>query len=172
MPTARYWWHMLKTLSELKDPYHSAQADRFQNNKQWSATTRFTLADAVTPGLGEWMGRDYIEFLARFSPRSAQETYLRIAAGQGQSNVKYMAEKHAPTSFPGWSGSSIPGRKRFFWFAIFEMSSVSTLAYNRFARCASGPSTFHPMTTSRGFCARAPSGLSVAPGQTDKIAPT
>ena len=50
--TARYWWHMLKTLSEPRDPHHSAQADRFQTNKQWVGYNPFYPEPiAVTPGL-------------------------------------------------------------------------------------------------------------------------
>ena len=67
--TARYWWHMLKTLSEPRDPYHSAQADRFQTNKQWVGYNPFYPEPiAVTPGLGEWMGRDYVEDLGSILP--------------------------------------------------------------------------------------------------------
>ena len=91
--TARYWWHMLKTLAEPRDPYHSAQADDFQTNKHWVGYNPFYPEPiSVTPGLGEWMGREYIEDLARFCQRSAEETYLRIAAGQGQASAKYMRE--------------------------------------------------------------------------------
>ena len=99
--TARYWWHMLKTLAEPRDPHHSAQADHFQTNKQWIGYNPFYPEPiAVTPGLGEWMGRDYVEDLARFCQRSAEEAYLRIAAGQGQTNVRYMAEKHRADNLP------------------------------------------------------------------------
>ena len=121
--TARYWWHMLKTLSEPRDPHNSAQADHFQTNKHWIGYNPFYPEPiAVTPGLGEWMGRDYVEELARFCQRCAEETYLRIAAGQGQTGVKYMAEKHRADNLPGSSGSSTPRPRKSSSSATFGMS--------------------------------------------------
>jgi hypothetical protein len=139
--TARYWWHMLKTLSEPRDPYHSAQADHFQTNKQWIGYNPFYPEPiSVTPGLGEWMGRDYIEDLARFCQRSAEETYLRIAAGQGQSNVKYMAEKHRADNLPWLVWELYPRAKEIFLVRDFRDVYSSMLAFNqKFGRRAFGP---------------------------------
>ena len=139
--TARYWWHMLKTLSEPRDPYHSAQADHFQTNKQWIGYNPFYPEPiAVTPGLGEWMGRDYIEDLARFCQRSAEETYLRIAAGQGQSHVKYMAEKHRADNLPWLVWELYPKAKEIFLVRDFRDVYSSMLAFNqKFGRRAFGP---------------------------------
>jgi hypothetical protein len=139
--TARYWWHMLKVLSEPRDPHHSAQADHFQTNKQWIGHNPFYPEPiAVTPGLGEWMGRDYIEDLARFCQRNAEETYLRIAAGQGQSNVRYMAEKHRADNLPWLVWELYPKAKEIFLVRDFRDVYSSMLAYNRkFGRRAFGP---------------------------------
>ena len=139
--TARYWWHLLKTLSEPRDPYHSAQADRFQTNKQWVGYNPFYPEPiAVTPGLGEWMGRDYVEDLTRFCQRCAEETYLRIAAGQGQSNVKYMAEKHRADNLPWLVWELYPKAKEIFLVRDFRDVYSSMLAYNeKFGRRAFGP---------------------------------
>jgi hypothetical protein len=139
--TARYWWHMLKTLAEPRDPYHSAQADHFQTNKQWIGYNPFYPEPiAVTPGLGEWMGRDYVEDLARFCQRSAEETYLRIAAGQGQSNVKYMAEKHRADNLPWLVWELYPKAKEIFLVRDFRDVYSSMLAFNqKFGRRAFGP---------------------------------
>lgn len=138
---ARYWWHMLKTLSEPRDPYHSAQADRFQTNKQWIGYNPFYPEPiAVTPGLGEWMGRDYVEDLARFCQRNAEEAYLRIAAGQGQSHVRYMAEKHRADNLPWLVWELYPRAKEIFLVRDFRDVYSSMLAYNRkFGRRAFGP---------------------------------
>jgi hypothetical protein len=140
--TARYWWHMLKTLSEPRDPHHSAQADHFQTNKQWVGYNPFYPEPiAVTPGLGEWMGRDYVEDLARFCQRSAEETYLRIAAGQGQSGVKYMAEKHRADNLPWLVWELYPKAKELFLVRDFRDVYSSMLAFNqKFGRRAFGPS--------------------------------
>jgi hypothetical protein len=138
---ARYWWHMLKTLSEPRDPYHSAQADRFQTNKQWVGYNPFYPEPiAVTPGLGAWMGRDYVEDLTRFCQRCAEEAYLRIAAGQGQSNVKYMAEKHRADNLPWLVWELYPKAKEIFLVRDFRDVYSSMLAYNeKFGRRAFGP---------------------------------
>jgi hypothetical protein len=139
---ARYWWHMLKTLSEPRDPHNSAQADRFQTNKHWIGYNPFYPEPiAVTPGLGEWMGRDYVEDLARFCQRNAEEAYLRIAAGQGQTNVKYMAEKHRADNLPWLVWELYPKAKEIFLVRDFRDVYSSMLAYNRkFGRRAFGPS--------------------------------
>ncbi|HEX5992698.1 MAG TPA: sulfotransferase [Thermomicrobiales bacterium] len=139
--TARYWWHMLKTLSEPRDPYHSAQADRFQTNKQWVGYNPFYPEPiTVTPGLEVWMGRDYVEDLARFCQRSAEETYLRIAAGQGQTNVTYMAEKHRADNLPWLVWELYPKAKEIFLVRDFRDVFSSMLAYNeKFGRRAFGP---------------------------------
>jgi len=139
--TARYWWHMLKTLSEPRDPHHSAQADRFQTNKLWVGYNPFYPEPiAVTPGLGEWMGRDYVEDLARFCQRSAEEAYLRIAAGQGQANVRYMAEKHRADNLPWLVWELYPRAKEIFLVRDFRDVYSSMLAYNKkFGRRAFGP---------------------------------
>jgi hypothetical protein len=139
--TARYWWHMFKTLSEPRDPYHSAQADHFQSNKQWIGYNPFYPEPiSVTPGLAEWMGREYIEDFARFCQRSAEETYLRIAAGQGQSNVKYMAEKHRADNLPWLVWELYPKAKEIFLVRDFRDIYSSMLAFNqKFGRRAFGP---------------------------------
>jgi Sulfotransferase family len=139
--TARYWWHMFKTLSEPRDPYHSAQADHFQTNKQWVGYNPFYPEPiAVTPGLVEWMGRDYVEDFARFCQRSAEETYLRIAAGQGQPNVKYMAEKHRADNLPWLVWELYPKAKEIFLVRDFRDVYSSMLAFNeKFGRRAFGP---------------------------------
>jgi hypothetical protein len=139
--TARYWWHMLKTLAEPRDPHHSGQADHFQTNKQWVGYNPFYPEPiGVTPGLIEWMGRDYIEDLARFCQRNAEEAYLRIAAGQGQMNVTYMAEKHRADNLPWLVWELYPKAKEIFLVRDFRDVYSSMLAYNhKFARRAFGP---------------------------------
>jgi hypothetical protein len=140
--TARYWWHMLKTLAEPRDPHHSAQADHFQTNKQWIGYNPFYPEPiGVTPGLIEWMGRGYVEELARFCQRMAEETYLRIAAGQGQSQPRYLAEKHRADNLPWLVWELYPLAKEIFLVRDFRDVFSSMLAYNeKFGRRAFGPS--------------------------------
>jgi hypothetical protein len=139
--TARYWWHMLKTLAEPRDPHHSAQADHFQTNKQWVGYNPFYPEPiGVTPGLVEWMGRDYVEDLARFCQRNAEEAYLRIAAGQGQTNATYMAEKHRADNLPWLVWELYPKAKEIFLVRDFRDVYSSMLAFNqKFGRRAFGP---------------------------------
>lgn len=138
---ARYWWHMLKTLAEPRDPYHSAQAERFQTNKLWVGYNPFYPDPiAVTPGLGEWMGRGYVEELAHFCQRSAEQTYLRIAAGQGQPSARYMAEKHRADNLPWLVWELYPKAKEIFLVRDFRDVYSSMLAYNKkFGRRTFGP---------------------------------
>jgi hypothetical protein len=139
--TARYWWHMLKVLSEPRDPYHSAQADQFQTNKLWIGYNPFYPEPiGLTPGLLDWMGREYVEELARFCQRMAEQTYLRIAAGQDQSHPRYMAEKHRADNLPWLVWELYPQAKEIFLVRDFRDVFSSMLAYNRkFGRRAFGP---------------------------------
>jgi hypothetical protein len=140
--TARYWWHSFKVLSEPRDPHNSAQADRFQTNREMVGHNPFYPEPiAVTPGLGEWMGRGYVERLGNFYQGIAEETYRRIAAGQGQSDPVYFAEKHRADALPWLVWELYPGRRNCSWSAISAMSS---------ARCSRS-------TSSRGSAPSVPS---------------
>lgn len=129
--TARYWWHMIKVLSEPRDPYHSAQADRFQTNRDTIGHNPFYPEPiAVTPGLFEWMGRDYPERLARFCQEQAEMTYELIAKGQGQDAPVYMAEKHRADSMPWLVWELYPKAKEIFLVRDFRDVVSSMLAFN------------------------------------------
>lgn len=129
--TARYWWHMFKVLSEPRDPYHSAQADRFQTNRDTVGHNPFYPEPiAVTPGLGEWMGRTYVENLCNFCQRSAEECYERIAQGQGQENPVYFAEKHRADALPWLVWELYPQAKELFLVRDFRDVVSSMLAFN------------------------------------------
>jgi hypothetical protein len=129
--TARYWWHMIKTLSDPRDPYRSAQADFFQTNTQWIGyNTFYPEPISVTPGLREWMGKIYVEELANFGMRFADETYLKIAEGQGQSNPVYLAEKHRADNLPWLVWELYPNAKEIFLVRDFRDVISSMLAFN------------------------------------------
>jgi hypothetical protein len=86
------------------------------------------------------MGKEYVERLARFCQEMAEETYLRIAAGQGQSNVRYMAEKHRADNLPWLVWELYPNAKEIFLVRDFRDVYSSMLAYNeKFGRRAFGP---------------------------------
>jgi len=129
--TARYWWHSFKVLSEPRDPHNSAQADRFQTNRDMVGHNPFYPEPiAVTPGLGEWMGRDYVERFCNFYQGIAEETYKRIAAGQGQPDVVYFAEKHRADSLPWLVWELYPKAKELFLVRDFRDVLSSMLAFN------------------------------------------
>ena len=129
--TARYWWHSFKVLSEPRDPHNSAQADRFQTNRDMVGHNPFYPEPiAVTPGLGDWMGRGYVERLGNFYQGIAEETYQRIAAGQGQSDVVYFAEKHRADALPWLVWELYPKAKEIFLVRDFRDVLSSMLAFN------------------------------------------
>jgi hypothetical protein len=129
--TARYWWHSFKVLSEPRDPHNSAQADRFQTNREMVGHNPFYPEPiAVTPGLGEWMGRGYVERLGNFYQGIAEETYRRIAAGQGQSDPVYFAEKHRADALPWLVWELYPRAKELFLVRDFRDVLSSMLAFN------------------------------------------
>ena len=129
--TARYWWHMFKTLSEPRDPHHSAQADRFQTDRNFVGHNPFYPEPiAVTPGLGEFMGKTYVERLCNFCETQAQDTYELIAKGQGQTDVVYMAEKHRADTLPWLVWELYPNAKEIFLVRDFRDVLSSMLAFN------------------------------------------
>jgi hypothetical protein len=141
MRTARYWMHMIKIAGEPRDPYRSAQADTFQGNKSWLGHNPFYPEPLnVTPGLGEWFGRTYIEELGAFAQRITEQCYERIAAGQGQRDVVYFAEKHRPDNLPWLAWELYPRAKEIFLVRDFRDVISSMLAFNaKHGRRSFGP---------------------------------
>jgi len=128
---ARYWMHMLKVLSEPKNPYQSAEANSFQTNKSWVGHNPFYPEPMMTtPGLVEWFGRTHIEELAAFCQRSAEECYRRIAARQGQTAAAYFAEKHRPDYLPWLVWELYPSAKEVFMVRDFRDVVSSMMAFN------------------------------------------
>jgi hypothetical protein len=129
--TARYWWHMLDVLAEPRDPYRSAQADVFQSNKSWVGHNPFYPEPVcTTPGLAAWFGRNYVEELAAFSQRCAEECYRRIADAQGQPDAVYFAEKHRADNLPWLVWELYPRAKEVFLVRDFRDVLSSMLAFN------------------------------------------
>ena len=128
---ARYWWHAFKVLSEPRDPHNSAQADRFQTNRDMIGHNPFYPEPiSVTPGLGEWMGREFVERLGNFYQGVAEETYRRIAAAQGQHDPVYFAEKHRADALPWLVWELYPQAKELFLVRDFRDIVSSMLAFN------------------------------------------
>jgi hypothetical protein len=129
--TARYWWHMLKVLADPRDPYRSAQADRFQTDKSYVGHNPFYPEPMlVTPGLREWFGRTYVEDLGAFCQRQAEECYRRIGGAQGQPDPVYFAEKHRADALPWLVWELYPRAKEIFLVRDFRDVVSSMLAFN------------------------------------------
>ena len=129
---ARYWMHMLKVLSEPKDPYQSAEANSFQGNRFWVGHNPFFPEPMMrTPGLAEWFGRTHIEELAAFCQRNAEACYQQIAASQGQEEgAVYFAEKHRADDLPWLFWELYPRAKEVFLVRDFRDVVSSMLAFN------------------------------------------
>jgi hypothetical protein len=129
--TARYWMHAFKVLTEPKDPYRSAQADVFQNDKSWSGHNPFYPEPvSTTPGMREWFGRTHVEQTAAFCQRTAEECYRRIGAAQGQEHAAYFAEKHRADGLPWLYWELYPKAKEIFLVRDFRDVFSSMLAFN------------------------------------------
>lgn len=128
---ARYWMHNLRVLSEPRDPYRSADANSFQQNRSQVGHNPFFPDPMMrTPGLAEWFGRTHVEELAAFCQRSAEECYQRIAASQGQEGAVYFAEKHRPDYLPWLFYELYPRAKEVFLVRDFRDVVSSMLAFN------------------------------------------
>ena len=129
--TARYWWHMLKVLGAPRDPYRSAQADRFQTDKAFVGHNPFYPEPMlVTPGLREWFGRSYVEQLGAFCQTQTEACYRIIAEAQGQPAPRYFAEKHRADNLPWLVWELYPEAKELFLVRDFRDVLSSMLAYN------------------------------------------
>lgn len=127
----RYWMHAFKVLTDPRDPYRSAQADTFQNDKSWIGHDPFYPEPLnVTPGLREWFGRTQTERTAAFFQQSTDEAYGRIAAAQGQDGVRFFAEKHRADYLPWLYWELYPNAKELFLVRDFRDVFSSMLAFN------------------------------------------
>ena len=128
---ARHWMHTLKVLSEPQNPHQSAEANSYQSNKFWVGHNPFYPNPMyTTTGLAEWYGRTYLEELAAFCQRSAEECYRRIAASQGQNDAVYFAEKHRADYLPWLYRELYPRAKEVFLVRDFRDVVSSMLAFN------------------------------------------
>ena len=139
--TARYWLHMVKVLSEPRDPEQSGHADRFQNERSWVGHNPFYPEPVTTvPGMRQWFGRTYVENLTAFNQSNIEECYRLIADAQGQDNPLYFAEKHRPDNLPWFVWELYPKAKEIFLVRDFRDVISSMLAFNvKQGRRAFGP---------------------------------
>ncbi len=130
--TARYWMHAFKVMTDPKDPYRSAQADVFQNDKSWAGHNPFYPEPITeTPGMEIWFGRTHVEQAVGFAMRTAEECYRQIAAAQGQEGAVYFAEKHRADAMPWLYWELYPRAKEIFLVRDFRDVFSSMLAFNQ-----------------------------------------
>jgi hypothetical protein len=98
---AKYWIHMLRVLTDPANLTESAHPDTFQGDPHWVGQNPFhDVTVFERPELEGWIGREYVERLARFCQSAIDEWYVRVAGTQEQDAPAYFAEKMNPSYVP------------------------------------------------------------------------
>lgn len=119
--SAQYWAHMLKVLAEPENALQSSRRGSFHENI-WAVGHNPFWDRHVDENeqLGDWFGKAYVESLATFVQRSADDWYTTLAASQGQSNPRYFAEKCPPGYVPAVLAELYPKGKEIFLVRDFR----------------------------------------------------
>ncbi len=131
--TAKYWMQMLKVLAEPSNMVQSTHPDTFHNDV-WHVGHNPFYDDAIAGDdvYGRWFGRDYVERLATFCQQSIEDWYSTVAETQGQSGVRYFAEKHLwPNYIPVLMRELYPAAKEVFLVRDFRDMAHSIMAFDR-----------------------------------------
>jgi hypothetical protein len=131
--TAKYWMQMLKVLVEPSNMVQSTHPDTFHNDV-WHVGHNPFYDDAIAGDdvHGRWFGRDYVERLATFCQQSIEDWYSTVAETQGQSGVRYFAEKHLwPNYIPVLMRELYPAAKEVFLVRDFRDMAHSIMAFDR-----------------------------------------
>ena len=129
---ARHWLHSFKILTEPRDLTNSAHADTFANSRSWAGHNPFyPIPLASTPGLKQWYGKTYVEEAAFAAQRWIDEAYIRIAAGQGEPQPVYFAEKHRADLTPWLVWELYDQPREIFLVRDFRDVISSMLAFNK-----------------------------------------
>jgi SAM-dependent methyltransferase len=93
---ARYWFHALNVLSQPANERQSLHMDNAASNA-WLVGSNPALGDYLRqdPAMFRWLERDYVDKLADFFCRSAEEMYLEMTV-ERDADVRYFAEKYLP----------------------------------------------------------------------------
>ena len=128
---ARYWLHLVEVLSQPADHLVGGTTQPvFTQRRTVGANTYYPGPIAPTAPLDAWFGRAYVERLAAFGQQSIDETYLQVAAAQGQAASVYFAEKHAPDRIPGLAWELYPDAREVFLIRDYRDVLSSVLAFN------------------------------------------
>ena len=130
---AKYWMHMLRVLSQPADHINSYGHQTFHNEIWMLGYNPFYDVPAQqTEGTREWLGREYVERLARFCQQNIDSLYSSIAVAQGQQPPTYFAEKHQwPNYIPVLMWEIYPKAKEIFLVRDFRDMVFSILAFDR-----------------------------------------
>jgi len=129
--TGRYWLHMLAALGQPAD--HAAGGDTqdfFRDRSRLGPNPYYPDWLGSDPRLDGWFGRDYIEQLAAFCQLSIDESYLQIAATQGQTVPLFFAEKHLPDAYPWLAWEVYPNARELFLVRDPRDTFASITAFN------------------------------------------
>jgi hypothetical protein len=129
---ARYWLQTLKVLAEPADHHHSTPPEVAARQNRWIGSNPFypgTIRSNL-PEASRWLGRDYVEQLARFCQQSIEHYYRLTASGQGQEHPALFAEKHPPDHVPGLAWELYPRAREVLLVRDFRDVVCSVLAFN------------------------------------------
>ena len=130
---AKYWMHMLRVLSQPADHISSYEHETF-HNEIWKLGYNpfYDVPVQHEKEAREWLGREYVERLARFCQSSIDDFYTMIADVQGQAPPTYFAEKHQwPNYIPVLMWEIYPQAKEIFLVRDFRDMVFSILAFDR-----------------------------------------
>jgi hypothetical protein len=117
-------------LSAPADPRGSSHPDTFDTDPHWIGSHPLNgppLTDL--PGVGDWLGREYVEDLAAFSRRSAGQLYARIALAQGKRAPRFYAEKREPGPTARLTACLHPAAREIIVVRDFRDMACSMLAF-------------------------------------------
>ena len=92
----RYWLHMLRVLSAAADYRYSTKPTRFMKDEHWIGSNPYLPLLKTDMPFRYWLGKEYVEKLARFCLESIETFYRHVARTTGQHNPVYFAEKIHP----------------------------------------------------------------------------
>jgi hypothetical protein len=128
--TAQYWVHMLKVLSDPANPIQSSKPGDFHNDLWHVGHNPFFDRHVVkVPGLGDWIGREYIERVTTLCQNSIEDWYDKVARSQGQDEPRYFAEKGVAGHIPALTWELYPNAKEIFLVRDFRDMVCSLMAF-------------------------------------------
>ena len=128
--SAQYWAHALKVLAEPENALQSSRRGSFHEDI-WSVGHNPFWDRHVDENeqLGDWFGKTYVESLAAFVQKSADDWYATLAASQGQSHPSYFAEKCPPGHVPTTLAELYPRGKEIFLVRDFRDMACSVFDF-------------------------------------------